>query len=420
MAKTMAAKKLLILGAGTAGTMMANHLRRRLRTSEWQMTVIDRSDVHLYQPGLLFIPFGIYDDSHVLRKTSRFMPKGVTFQKTEIKKIAPDENRVELNDGTTHEYDILIVATGCRTAPEETEGMLGEGWRKSIFDFYTLDGAKALRDRLSTWSGGKLVVHVNEMPIKCPVAPLEFCFLADWHFHQRGIRDKVELTYVTPLSGAFTKPKATKKLSYLLESKRIHLVTDFSAERIDNENRKLICFDGREVPYDILVTTPTNMGDQAIRRSNLGDDLDFVATHKNTLQSTQFPNMFVIGDATNVPTSKAGSVAHFEAETLTDNIVRYAEGRELKPEFDGHSNCFIESGYGKAMLIDFNYDIEPHEGKFPYWFGPMQLLSESRLNHWGKLMFRWIYWNMLLPGRWIPGITRNKTVKPKSISSGAT
>ncbi len=197
-----------------------------------------------------------------------------------------------------------------------------------------------------------------------------------------------------------------------MKEKGIELVSDFSAERVDSENKKLICFDGREVPFDLLVTTPTNMGDLAIRRSEIGDDLDFIATHKHTLQSLKYPNMFVLGDATNVPTSKAGSVAHFEAETVVDNIMRYIEGKPLKEEFDGHANCFIESGDGKALLIDFNYTIDPHIGRFPYSFGPMSLLRESRLNHWGKLAFRYVYFYMLLPARWIPGITRNKTVMP--------
>jgi len=406
-------KKLLILGAGTAGTMMANHLRYRLLKDEWTMTIIDRSDKHLYQPGLLFLPFGRYTEAQIIRPTASFIPRDVEFVQDEIEKIQPELNRVACKSGKVFEYDIIILATGCRTAPEETVGMLGTGWRKEIFDFYTLDGAKALRDKLANWPGGRLVIHVNEMPIKCPVAPLEFCFLADEFFHKRGIRSKVELTYVTPLSGAFTKPEATRKLSHLLTSKQIQIVTDFNVERVDSENCKLVCYDGREVPYDLLVTTPTNMGDQAVRRSGLGDDLDYVATDKHTLQSLKYPNFFVIGDATNLPASKAGSVAHFEAETLTDNILLYIEGKPLKKEFDGHSNCFIESGFGKALLIDFNYDIEPHTGRFPFrWLGPMKLLAESRLNHWGKLFFRWVYWNMLLPGRWIPGITRNKSIKP--------
>lgn len=401
-------KHLLILGAGTAGTMMANHLRRRLSRSEWRMTVVDRSDRHLYQPGLLFLPFGTYEESQIVRPTRDFLPRGVEFRQAEVERIAPADKGVVLKNGELLNYDVLLVATGCRTAPEETEGMLGPKWRVNVHDFYTLDGARALRDKLASFEGGRLVVHVNEMPIKCPVAPLEFTFLADTFFRERGLRDKVSITYVTPLSGAFTKPKASKKLGHLLGDKGIELVADFVAEKVDQENDNLVCFDGREVPYDLLVTTPTNMGDEAVRRSGLGDDLDFIPTHKHTLQSLQHPDVFVIGDATNLPASKAGSVAHFESETLADNVLRYIRGEPLLEEFDGHSNCFIESGNGKTLLIDFNYEYEPHEGNFPFAFGPLKLLEESRLNHLGKLAFRHVYWNVLLKARPLPGIPRRK------------
>ena len=401
-------KHLLILGGGTAGTMMANHLRRRLSASDWKMTVVDRSDRHLYQPGLLFLPFGDYTEDQIIRPTRDFMPQGVDFLQEEVEQVLPDQHQVKLKNGAVLSYDVLIIATGCRTAPEETQGMLGPKWRVNVHDFYTLDGARALRDRLDTFKGGRVVVHVNEMPIKCPVAPLEFTFLADTFFRERGMRDRVTLTYVTPLSGAFTKPKASKKLGHLLADKGIEVVTDFVAEQVDQENDKLVCFDGREVPYDLLVTTPTNMGDEAVRRSGLGDDLDFIPTHKHTLQSLKYADVFVIGDATNVPASKAGSVAHFESETLADNVMLHIEGKPLKEEFDGHSNCFIESGNGKALLIDFNYEYEPHEGGFPFSFGPMKLLEESRLNHLGKLAFRHVYWNVLLRAWPMPGISRQK------------
>jgi sulfide:quinone oxidoreductase len=405
-------KHLLILGGGTAGTIMANNLRKRLKPADWTMTVVDRSDKHLYQPGFLFLPFGIYKESDIIRETRSLLPSGVEFVQKEVDKITPENHSVTLKDGSELKYDLLIIATGCRTAPEETEGMLGPKWHDNIHDFYTLDGARALHDKLANWQGGRLVIHINEMPIKCPVAPLEFSFLADTFFREKGLRDKVTITYVTPLSGAFTKPKSSKKLGHLLGEKGIELVTDFIAEKIDQDRNALVCFDGREVPYDLLVTIPTNMGDNAIQRSGLGDDLNFMATNKRTLQSLKSPDVFVIGDATNVPASKAGSVAHFESETLADNIMLYIAGKPLKEEFDGHSNCFIESGNGKALLIDFSYDYEPHEGPFPFSFGPMKLLEESRINHWGKHAFRWIYWNLLLKAWPLPGISRNKKAPP--------
>ena len=254
------------------------------------------------------------------------------------------------------------------------------------------------------------------MPIKCPVAPLEFAFLSDSFFLKKGMRDKVDITYVTPMSGAFTKPIATKELNYILDQKNIKIVPDFNIERVDAENKKIIDYGGEEVEYDLLVTVPTNMGNEMIERSGIGDELNFVPTDKNTLQSKVKDNIFVIGDATNLPASKAGAVAHFESEILKDNILRYINGEELKKEFDGHSNCFIETGHGKAILIDFNYDQEPVKGTFPLpIIGPLSLLKETRINHWGKLAFRWIYWYLLIRGISIPFVTNRMSLSGKKI-----
>ena len=227
--------------------------------------------------------------------------------------------------------------------------------------------------------------------------------ICEKYFKNKKKRDKVEITFVTPLGGAFTKPKATAALQHLLDEKHIHIESDFAIESIDNENKTIVDYGGRSLPFDLLVTVPTNKGDDLIARSGLGDDLNFVPTNKATLQSKKWQNIFVLGDATDIAASKAGSVAHFEAEILTDNILRHIAGEPLKEEFDGHANCFVETGNGKALLIDFNYTHEPVEGTFPFpGVGPLRLLKESRINHMGKLAFRWIYWNMLLKGTHIP------------------
>ncbi|HBS12035.1 MAG TPA: oxidoreductase [Flavobacteriaceae bacterium] len=408
-------KNLIILGAGTAGTMMANHMIHKLSSKEWNITIVDQYKTHYYQPGFLFLPFDTYTENQVKKVGKKFIPKGVNYIQKKIQQIFPKDNKIELEDETLL-YDILIIATGSKTIPEEVEGMKGDNWKKNVFDFYTYEGALALRNKLREWKGGKLVVHITEMPIKCPVAPLEFAFLADSFFKKKGIRDKVKITYVTPLDGAFTKEKCSKSLGYLLKEKNINIEIDFAIERVDNENNKIIDYIDKEIEYDLLVTVPTNMGDSVIERSGMGDDLNFVPTHHHTLQSLDNENVFVIGDATNVPASKAGSVAHFQAETLTDNILLYLDNKPLKEEFDGHANCFIETGNNKALLIDFNYEQEPVEGTFPIaGIGPLKLLKESVFNHWGKLAFRWIYWNMLLKGIPIPFVGRNMSLKGKKI-----
>ena len=407
-------KRLVILGAGTAGTMMSAKMRRVLPRDDWSITLIDQDDDHIYQPGLLFIPFGVYGEKDVVRPRSRYVPKGVDLLLSGIDVIEPDENRVKLNDGSTVDYDYLIIATGSRIAPQEMEGLMGPGWQRDIFDFYTLDGALKLHEAMKDFGGGRLVLNVAEMPIKCPVAPLEFLFLADWYFHERGIRDKVELVYATPLDGAFTKPMASEKLGGLLADKGIQVEPVFNAGSVDSEKRILSSWDERELEYDLLVTVPTNMGAEVIERSDLGDELGFIPTDKNTLQAEAAPNVFVIGDATDLPSSKAGSVAHFQGGILEENLLAAITGKELKPDFDGHANCFVETGFGKALLIDFNYDVEPLPGRFPLAkVGPMKLLEESRMNHWGKLAFKWIYWNQLLAGRELPLVHSQLSMKGK-------
>jgi sulfide:quinone oxidoreductase len=396
-------KKLLILGAGTAGTMMLNKLNNVLDKNEWQITIVDQHENHYYQPGFLFIPFNIYTCKDVTKPKRDFYPTEVNVINSEIDKIEPKENRVLLNNGQVVSYDYLIIATGAKTKPEETEGLKDKLWYKNIFDFYTIEGACQLRDFFKNWSGGKLVINITEMPIKCPVAPLEFAFLADWFFTEKGIRDKVDIHFVTPLPGAFTKPKASAVLGDFLNKKNIKLTSEFNIAHVDNDEMKIVSWDETEIPFDVLVTIPTNMGDEAIERSGMGDELNFVPTDPQTLRAKDYENIFVIGDATDLPSSKAGSVAHFQADILQENFLSVIEGRKPQASFDGHANCFIESGFGKGILIDFNYDTEPLPGKFPLpGIGPFSLLEETKMNHYGKIMFRWAYWNFLIKGLELP------------------
>lgn len=397
-------KKLLILGAGTAGTMVANRLSHELDPGEWHITIVDQDEVHYYQPGFLFIPFGTYGKADVMKPKRDYLPSGIEIIISEIEAIEADQQRVRIaKDSRYLSYDYLIIATGSHVVPDETPGLAEDGWRKNIFDFYTVDGAVALHKFLRTWEGGRLVLNVAEMPIKCPVAPLEFLFLADYYFHQQGLRDRVELTMATPLPAAFTKPKAASRLGDILDQKGIKIATEFNIERVDPDENAIYSYDERKLDYDLLVSVPVNMGADVIGRSGLGDDLNFIPTEKHTLKAQEYDNIFVLGDATDLPSSKAGSVAHFQVDVFIDNFMRYLDGLELRPTFDGHANCYIESGFGKGFLIDFNYDVEPLPGKFPLpGIGPFSLLQESRVNHWGKMMFRWIYWNILIKGKELP------------------
>ncbi len=410
-------KRIVILGGGTGGTLTANRLHRHLKHhpigDAVEITVVDQDDHHVYQPGLLFVPFGLAQHSEIVRPRQAQLHKDITFVQQGIDRVDLERDTVVLEGGRELAYDALVIATGATLALDETEGLTGPGWNEKVFTFYDLAGATGLETALAEFEGGKLVVNVVDMPIKCPVAPLEFCFLADWYFTERGIRDKVTITYATPLDGAFTKPVASAALTSLLADKGVHLITEFNTGEVDGEAGKLVGYDGREVPFDLAVVIPLHSGAAYVGRSEgLGDDLNFVPTDKRTLQTIAKPNVFALGDATNVPASKAGSVTHFEGEVLVDNILRFLAGETLNSTFDGHANCFIETGFGKALLIDFNYDTEPLPGHFPTAIG-MPLLKESRMNHLGKLMFQWVYWHALLQGRDIPGIGADMPTRGK-------
>ena len=395
-------KQLVVLGAGTGGTTVANRMAKRLPRG-WSLTVVDPETAHLYQPGLLFTPFEQGPEGPLTKPRSHTLLPGLRWVREGVSALDRDRRQVVLSSGDRLSYDLLVVATGARLAPEETPGLDGPDGGGAIHDFYTLAGARRLREALARFRGGRVVVDIVDMPVKCPVAPLEFLFLADDFFRRRGLRREVELVFATPLDGAFTRPVASKMLGRLLTSREIRVETEFAAEKVDPGRRVLSSWDGREISYDLLVTVPLHKGAAFLEDCGLGNESGFVPTEPHTLLCKRDDHIFVLGDATDLPSSKAGSVAHFQAEALEINLPRAMEGRSLLRECDGHSNCFVETGGGKALLIDFNDETEPLPGEFPWpVVGPIPLMKETRRGHWGKLAFRWVYWNLLLPGRALP------------------
>lgn len=411
-------KRLVILGGGTAGTMVANKLRAGIGAHELHITVVDRDDAHHYQPGYLFMPFGIYTTNDIVRSRHSFLAEGIDLVLTEIDRVDPEYHQVLLADGRALAYDYLVIASGVTPRPDATPGMQGKLWGSRVHEFYSLAGAQSLTEAMRRFRGGRLVVHITEMPIKCPVAPLEFTFLADDWLRKHRIRDSTEVTYVTPLDGAFTKPVASRELATALTDRQISLETDFAIESVDNDAAEIVSFDGRRIGFDLLVTVPLNMGADYVARSGMGDELNLVPCDQHTMASLAHPDIWVLGDAGTLKTSKAGSVAHFSVDVFVHNFIDQFAGLPASHSFDGHANCFIESGNRKGMLLDFNYTTEPFTGIFPLPLaGPFSLLKESRLNHLGKLAFRWIYWNLLLPGRPIPMIPTTMSLAGKRIES---
>ncbi|UCB54844.1 MAG: NAD(P)/FAD-dependent oxidoreductase [Thiotrichales bacterium] len=394
----------IVLGDGIGGIVTANLLRKKAQRDRLSLNIrlVGNSPVHTYQPGMLFLPFrkpGYRDLSDIQKATQQFIAPGVEYVCETIEAIDTDQRTVTTNEQTLR-YDWLVVALGCRTLVDSIDG-LREQWGKTAQGFYTPDSAMQLAVALENFEGGNLLIDVAETPIKCPVAPVEFAFLADEYLRKRGIRNKTRITYVTPMGGAFTRPVCDRFLTYLLKEKDIYITTDSYLSSVTDKT--ISCANGRDLEYDLLVVIPPHEGSDLIEDAGLGDGLGYGRTDKQTLKSVKAERVFFVGDNSNVPTSKAGSVAHFQAEVVVHNLLLEIAGKDAEAYADGHANCFIETGNSKAVLVDFNYDIQPLPGKFPLpVIGPMSLLTETRLNHLGKLAFKHVYWNLLLPARPIP------------------
>jgi len=407
----------LVLGDGIGGIVTANLLHKKARKKHLslKLKLVGNSPVLTYQPGLLFLPFqkpGYRKLSDIQRQTAGFIAPGIEYVCESITAIDTERRRVS-TETQTLDYDWLVLALGGRTLIGEVDG-LSEHWGKTVHGFYTPDSAMHLARALADFEGGDLVVDVAEVPIKCPVAPLEFACLADDYLTKRGIRDRTRLTLVTPLSGAFTKPVCNQVLTSILVDKGINVVPNASLASVTENS--MFCPDGQQVGFDLMVTIPPHEGSPLIEDADLGDGLGFGRTDRETLKSTLAERVFLVGDNAGIPGSKAGSVAHFQADAVVHNIMREIAGQEAEPCADGHTNCFIETGHGKAVLIDFNYDTQPVPGKFPMpVIGPMSLLKETYLNHLGKLAFKHIYWNMLLPARPLPMVGSRMSVLGKQL-----
>lgn len=429
-------RRILILGAGTAGTATANRLGRRLRAAlrrgEVQLTIVDPDPVHVYRPGQVSLPFGDTFRERLVRARASTIDADVRHLRASIASIDPDGDTVRLTTGEWLPYDHCIIATGSRLVPEETVGMLGPGWRASVHEFYTLDGAEALAYALDRFVGGRLVIHVAGTPIRSPAAPLEFAFLADAYFTACGIRDHVEIVLTTPPDSASAVPTGVRALGDLLERKGIRYEPEFTTARIEAEppawarphsgvngthgpsGGMLVAADGRRIPFDLLVTVPLHRGAAFVGASpGLGDARDFVRVHPRTLQGERKENLWALGDAANCPTAKVGTAAHFQSTVLSENVVRALRGLPPAAAFDGHAHCLVETGHGKAVVLDFNYETEPLPGRFPFAWGPAPLLKESRLGHLGTLALRRAYWTTLLPGLDLPGVPARMKIAGK-------
>ena len=382
-------ERILVLGGGVGGTLAANllarKLKRRIDAGEVAVTLVDEGGEHVYQPGFMYIAMGGERAEKLHRPERSLLDRRVQLIIARATRIDAATRSVELESGDPLAYDYLLIATGSRIVPEEIPHFEAEAHH-----FYGADAAERLRAALDAFDGGRIVVGIAGMPYKCPPAPLEVTFLVDSELRDRGLRDRSEIHYCSPIGRAFTIESVSDMATPILEEKGIELHTFFNVETIDPERRVVESLEGEELSYDLLILVPPHRGAQLVVDSGLAPAAGWLPTDHHTLEVTGQERMFAIGDATDLPLSKAGSTAHFEAPIVVERIVAAVEGREpdaVAGNYTGKVMCFFEVGDGKGTLLQFDYDHPPKPPK------------PNRLWHLGKIVFNKTYWHTVPKGR---------------------
>ena len=371
------ATRILIVGGGLAGTIVANGLCRQLgsqlKNGSLTVTVLGTSDKHLYQPGLLYVPFGRIREWELFRDERKVLDRRVVFHVDPATGIDVDKGEVTTESGRTHQYDYLVLATGSRIMPQTVPGMAeGAHW------FYDLEGARKMRAALQEFEGGKIVVNANA-PHKCPVAPLEITFMLHDYLKGKGLLEKSEITYTYPIGRLHALEPVAEWTVPEFDRLGIKSETFFNTKEVDPEKKTITSEEGSTLPFDLLVTIPPHQGAEVIESSGLGKG-GWVPTNTKTLHREGSENVFVVGDTTNIPISKAGSTAHFEADTLVDNLVSLVSEGRMARDYDGKVFCFVETGMRTGTYVWFNYTTPPNPG------------PPSQMVHWSKLAYNRLYW----------------------------
>lgn len=378
-------KQVVILGGGVGGTLVANLLAKKLKAHEADIIVIDRTGDHVYQPGFLYVPFGWEEPANLARPEESLLYPRVKLIRDTVAVVDVKSRRVATEKHGEIPYDFLVLATGSHVHPEEVPGLA-----EASHHFYTAKAAMELRAALEKFKGGRVVVGVAGVPYKCPPAPLEFAFMFDWVLRQKGIRQKTELHYISPLPRVFPIESVATVTAPMLEERGYHIHTFFNVESVDPGKKELVSLEGETIPFDLLVLVPPHKGADVVTRSGLAESGGWVPTDRHTLKVEGPDGIYAIGDATNLPISKSGAAAHFEGEIVAGNIVQELRGEKPSHQYNGHVMCFLESGNNRATILNFDYE---HPPKPP---------APSVLWHMGKLVMNKSYWYMVPKGR-LPG-----------------
>ena len=382
-------QRVLVLGGGVGGTLVANLISRKLKKAidagDASVTVVDESGTHVYQPGFMYIAMGGERASNLQRPERSLLDERVELVVGRIAAIDDTAKLVRLDNGRELAWDQLVVATGSRIVPEAIPH-----FEQEAHHFYSAEAAAKLRAALDAFTGGKVVVGIAGMPYKCPPAPLEVAFLIEAELRDRGLRDKTEMHYCSPIGRAFTIESVSEMATPILEDKGIELHTFFNVETIDPEKKTIGSLEGEELPYDLLILVPPHKGAQVVIDSGLAPGAGWLPTEKDTLNVKGHADIWALGDATDLPLSKAGSTAHFEAPVVAERIAAAVLGHEPEGKesiYTGRVMCFFEIGDGKGTLLRFDYDHPPKPPK------------PGRIWHLGKIVFNKTYWHTVPRGR---------------------
>ncbi|HYU56587.1 MAG TPA: FAD/NAD(P)-binding oxidoreductase [Actinomycetota bacterium] len=387
--------RIVVLGGGVGGTLAANLLHKELGRNA-TVTVVDPTGMHVYQPGFLYVALGQANGRWLSRDERTLLYPGVELAIEGAARVHPDRGEVELQRGGSLPYDYLVMATGARLVPEQVPGM-AEGAQH----FYSLEGALRLREELDRFDGGKVVVGVAGIPYKCPPAPVEFVFMLEEYLRDRGIRGRSEVTLLSPLNRAFTIESASKVVQPIMESRGIGLSTFFNVETVEPAAGVVTSLEGEKAEYDLAVIVPPHRGQSVVEASGLGDPGGWIPTDRTTLQVEGQERIFAMGDATNLPISKSGSTAHFEAPVIASRMASLIRGTAPKEGYEGRVMCFLETGNRRTTVLRFDYEHPP--------------IPPKPSLHWhvAKWLFNRIYWATVPKGR-VPDIgTRPKAVPEK-------
>ncbi|HEX2910131.1 MAG TPA: FAD/NAD(P)-binding oxidoreductase [Chloroflexia bacterium] len=377
-------KEIVVLGGGTGGTLVANLLAKKLKSSEANITVVSASNRHLYQPGWLYVPFGKQDPRALSRPVASLLRKRVNLVLGKVAGLDTEKKVVALEEGKSLPYDYLVIATGSQVAPEDVPG-----FSEGAHYFYTEEASFKLHAALEEFTGGRIVIGVGGLPYKCPVAPLEFTFLLDEYLTHRGIRDKTEITYTFPLNRVFSIESVAEVAQPMLEERNIKIETFFNLEEVVPEEKLVRSMEGTELNYDLLIMIPPHRGAKFLQGHPIADPQGWVKTDRATLEVKGAPDIWALGDTTDLPISKAGSTAHFEAPVIVERLASRLRGtkpEEKHAEYNGHVMCFLETGYGKASMLNFDYEHPP------------KVAEPNHTVHYEKMVFNKAYWYLVPTG----------------------